>query len=42
MHLYNVSQTERYNIMVLHIKRMSDVKRSACENPFLTAHMRNL
>jgi hypothetical protein len=31
-----------YNIMVLHIKRMSAMKRSACENQFLTAHMGNL
>jgi hypothetical protein len=32
----------RYNIMVLHIKMMSAVKRSACKNQFLTTHMRNL
>jgi hypothetical protein len=31
-----------YNIMVLHIKRMTAVKRRACENQFLTAHMTNL
>jgi hypothetical protein len=31
-----------YNIMVLHIKRMTAVKRSTCENQFLTAHMTTL
>jgi hypothetical protein len=31
-----------YNIMVLHIKMMTVVKRSACKNQFLTQHMSNL
>jgi hypothetical protein len=31
-----------YNIIVLHIKRMTTVKKSACENQFLTTHMTNL
>jgi hypothetical protein len=31
-----------YNIIVLHIKRMTDVKRSTSKNQFLTAHMTNL
>jgi hypothetical protein len=31
-----------YNIMILHIKRMTAVKRRACKNQFLTSHMTNL
>jgi hypothetical protein len=37
-----LAKLRRYNIMVPHIKRMTVVKRSACEKQFLTAHMTKL
>jgi hypothetical protein len=37
-----LAKLRRYNIMLLHIKRMAAVKRRACENQFLISHMTNL
>jgi hypothetical protein len=33
-----LAKSRQYNIMVMHIKRMTTVKRSTRKNQFLTAH----